>query len=727
MEGCLLQMYNLNMFCSCVSRDIFGIKHEDFGWEINKSDKYNVQQYANWVSPIFSSYPGHKINEDAFIKAREKYKNQNPDNFSNFAWRCKYIDITHSCLDFLKKGTPDYLIIDNWAAFYDYYMLDDGTIVTDKSGDILDYLIAEKVVPPIKGKFDFSDIPLDKLEVLVRTFAENIKTIFKPEQIILIKLKAADYYIDGDGKVNSFGSLSISQKIRAKLDVYFSVLSKYFSGCRIIRTDTLLFGSSEHKWGMYPFHYVDEVYFNYYRKKIDMIVDGTENIDTKMVALDENFAHHIGNKYLGDSYHALLKRDPSNVKISQKEMQMIHISYAIYDKTGSYSSLLGTSICSVLENTKEKITIHLLHDESLTEENKEKLKVLCDRYNASVVFYNAAVMSGELNEAVRKTGLSFRFSPASFYRLMLMCILPEDIKKIIYLDCDTIVNMDIREIWYEEAGINGIGAIPEMSIYHNNMPPNPFIDAGTVKREHYFNSGVLVIDMDKYREYPNLIVDALELLEAHPEYELPDQDVMNYFFSKEYRALDAHYNIFPHCERLFKNQIVEKGIYHYAMSAVDLFDLHDVYNVLFFDYYVKTPWFDGRKLLDICRKSIEYIYEWGNAFWRSVINRQVIFCADDATLQFLRDKVNIRPDSLFFNIYVGSEKIDLGNAIAYMRNNPAKSPVLFIVSSAYPQIKAVLQKNGLQENRNFVNGASISYAISKRSYPGGRVLFKKCL
>lgn len=51
---------------------------------------------------------------------------------------------------------------------------------------------------------------------------------------------------------------------------------------------------------------------------------------------------------------------------------MIHVCYALYDKNGKYSKLTGTSICSLFENTKAWVTIHLLHDHTLTEENRAK-------------------------------------------------------------------------------------------------------------------------------------------------------------------------------------------------------------------------------------------------------------------------------------------------------------------------------------------------------------------
>ena len=46
---------------------------------------------------------------------------------------------------------------------------------------------------------------------------------------------------------------------------------------------------------------------------------------------------------------------------------MINICYAIYDPKDKYSKITGTSMLSLLENTKEDITFHLLHDNNISD------------------------------------------------------------------------------------------------------------------------------------------------------------------------------------------------------------------------------------------------------------------------------------------------------------------------------------------------------------------------
>lgn len=320
------------MLCSCVSRDVFGIKDEDVGWEVNKSDKYDICRYVNFVSPLYSSYPGCDVNQADFENALNEYRELYPDQFSNFRWRCKYIDITHSCMAYLKENKPDYFVIDSYAAVYDYCMLEDETIITNMDGNIIDYLVNKKIIPPIYKRFAFQDILPSELEEYVALFARNVKSIFKPEQIILIEIKAADLYLQ-DGGVYPFPESF--KTFNQNMGRYFSVLCKYFSDCNIIRTNTILLGNSAHKWGRFPVHYVNEVYFDYYLKKIDLVVSKDPDIELKAAELDASFTRMIGGKYFSCFYYALRNRVMPGIKrISESKYSRVrtaHGTYMFYD------------------------------------------------------------------------------------------------------------------------------------------------------------------------------------------------------------------------------------------------------------------------------------------------------------------------------------------------------------------------------------------------------------
>ena len=106
--------------------------------------------------------------------------------------------------------------------------------------------------------------------------------------------------------------------------------------------------------------------------------------------------------------------------------EKIHIALAFYDKTGEHSKFVGTTIVSVFENTNksnwQNIVIHILHDETLTIENKNKFIQLVDAYNGKINFYNINIDEWCVDKENLENTLS-RVSIGTLYRLTMPKIL----------------------------------------------------------------------------------------------------------------------------------------------------------------------------------------------------------------------------------------------------------------------------------------------------------------
>lgn len=256
---------------------------------------------------------------------------------------------------------------------------------------------------------------------------------------------------------------------------------------------------------------------------------------------------------------------------------MIHVCYAMYDKNGNFSRLIATSIQSLYENTKSWLTVHILHDNTLSEENKGKFIYQARSYGQNVVFYNMDELLPRETGKI-KEGNQGRFSPAAMYRLLLMHVLPKSVKKIIYLDCDTIINLDIKELYNEPVGENGVASVAELEATCNHAVEKAICCDGIVERENYFCSGVLLFDMKAYEKHPNICIDGIEILKKHPEYDCPDQDILNYNFSKMYYHLPVKYDIFVDALRLpdVNKTVLDNCIYHFAGNAMDIMKMDDI-------------------------------------------------------------------------------------------------------------------------------------------------------
>ena len=181
---------------------------------------------------------------------------------------------------------------------------------------------------------------------------------------------------------------------------------------------------------------------------------------------------------------------------------MIHICYGMRDSSGHYSKFVGTSMLSMFENTREKITVHILHDSTLTDDNRNKLEQIVSMYQQQIRFYNVDELVPESVDAINAKIDSIKQHPATvaaFYRILIPDVLPKNISRAVYLDGDMIINLDIKELWNFDLGRFSIGAVPE---YFSgiDLDKNIFLlREKIVDSRDYFNSGMLLMDLNRAR------------------------------------------------------------------------------------------------------------------------------------------------------------------------------------------------------------------------------------
>ena len=167
---------------------------------------------------------------------------------------------------------------------------------------------------------------------------------------------------------------------------------------------------------------------------------------------------------------------------------MIEVAFALHDRNGQYSKNVATAMVSIFENTKEQIRVHLLHDDTLVHEKQVLFKTLCNDYSQKIFFYKIDN---------KENFQSQRFSAAAFFRLYLPDVLPQYIHKVIYLDADICVNLDIRDLWNTSLEDKSIGTVKNWLECSDELK---ICESIGINEELYFNSGVLVMDIDKIRK-----------------------------------------------------------------------------------------------------------------------------------------------------------------------------------------------------------------------------------
>ena len=382
---------------------------------------------------------------------------------------------------------------------------------------------------------------------------------------------------------------------------------------------------------------------------------------------------------------------------------MINICFCIHDIAGTYSKYLGTAICSVLENTNSEICFFIIHDETLKSYNKENICKLINKYNCKVEF--CLLDASAFDEYAHRVD---SFTIGSLFRLKLINVLSHKIKKIIYLDVDVIVNMDIKELWSVDLEGHMIAACLDEEISSNGNTwtcKNRLLESQT-----YVNSGVLVINIEEIRKKVDLEKECFAFLKKYPKCELSDQDALNFVFKNKILVLDRKYNKFT---RKCNNE-EDECIYHYAGSNVD-FEEKNIWDNLFIKYFLKTPWGTNDNILNM------YEYTFLNKkhailVYRRFINlfllkkKKIIWGAGSVMLASFLSFVSLdyKRDYLIDNNKEIQGKT-ISNMIVYSPDkikNEQKEDVLVIVLSKkyYNIISKQLNGYGFVENEDYIDG-----------------------
>lgn len=263
---------------------------------------------------------------------------------------------------------------------------------------------------------------------------------------------------------------------------------------------------------------------------------------------------------------------------------VIHIGFGLHDKDGHYSVWVGTAMQSILEHTDSKICFHILHDETVSEENKRKLKQVAHQKGDVIEFHQ--IDSAEF-ECIKDRTQGFTIG--TMFRCMLPELLP-DLSKIVYLDADIFVNTDIKELWefdicdYCLAGVVDEGVIK----FHT---PNILYKYPKIDRNQYFNAGVLCMNLTKIKQIGNLRDLVVEFLVNNPEATYPDQDAFNVLFHNNILYLDSSWNQFVYSHREENIDTLNPGIYHFAADVLVVYSNSKI-DMEYFKTLCRTSWSD---------------------------------------------------------------------------------------------------------------------------------------
>lgn len=202
----------------------------------------------------------------------------------------------------------------------------------------------------------------------------------------------------------------------------------------------------------------------------------------------------------------------------------------VFSTNNTFCEHCCVAIVSLLEtNQHESFSIYLLTI-NCTRENINNIKSICAKYNTKI---DVIEISENMFEDFPPTGI---YSLACYSRLLLASLFP-NITKILYLDCDIIVNGSISELWNIDISHHSLAGVPD-SIKSQNLAKE-YLTCDFSKG--YVNSGVLLINLEYWRSN-NIQEKFIAFLKSNGRVKLPDQDAINEVLSGSIKFLHPKYN-----------------------------------------------------------------------------------------------------------------------------------------------------------------------------------------
>ena len=271
-------------------------------------------------------------------------------------------------------------------------------------------------------------------------------------------------------------------------------------------------------------------------------------------------------------------------------MNKIHIALAVCDPKGTYTQHAAVTIASVFANTKSPVCIHFLHDETLTEYNRNKLTELAGNFQQEIKFVN--VDSYLAKSSIDISRLSNDGFKGTVFRLLLPQLSSED--KMIYLDSDIVVTMDIAELWAVDLQENAVAVVRDVLSIEYLEGTRGWSERYCkiwsilgIKIGEYFNAGVLLINLKKLREE----YDFLKAVETfYAKYGkciiFADQDCLNYIFTNDRQLIEEKFNSIRYTEKME----LSGKIWHLAGEKPWVTYSRPGLDELYWKYLRKTPY-----------------------------------------------------------------------------------------------------------------------------------------
>ena len=173
-----------------------------------------------------------------------------------------------------------------------------------------------------------------------------------------------------------------------------------------------------------------------------------------------------------------------NLKVLANYRNYINVAYA-FDSSYQYITHVSMKSIMLSQNRDTFIIFHILVSSKIKDKEKEVIDKIAKEYNnCEIKYYYIGDRFKEINVKAYIT-----WSTAMYYRLRLPDLLPNE-KRVLYLDCDTLVYKDLTNLYnYNIEGKYFTGMLEPRDLSYLGL-----------NVDNYINTGVMLFNLDELRK-----------------------------------------------------------------------------------------------------------------------------------------------------------------------------------------------------------------------------------
>lgn len=206
--------------------------------------------------------------------------------------------------------------------------------------------------------------------------------------------------------------------------------------------------------------------------------------------------------------------------------------YIIYSSDNNYARHVGVAITSLYEtNQREDLLEVFLIDDGISDENRKRLNEIAKKYNREIHY-----IAFEKYKPLLMLNNEWELPISAYARLFVGEMVPEYVDRLLYMDCDTVVCDSLAPLWELDMKGKTIAAVEDVcsGIFWQ--------ETGLQEQFRYICSGVLLIDMEKWRanDAQKRMLEYLDQMQGKVLHH--DQTILNGVFHDEFLILHPRYD-----------------------------------------------------------------------------------------------------------------------------------------------------------------------------------------